>query len=55
MPKYTIERTLPGAEKLSAKDVRDISTKSSGVLRELAPDIQWVAAAIDPVTADHGA
>jgi hypothetical protein len=42
MPKYVIERTLPGAGKLSAKDLRDISTKSNGVLRELGPDIQWV-------------
>ena len=42
MPKYVIERTLPGAGKLSVKDLRDISAKSNMVLRELGPDIQWV-------------
>ncbi len=42
MPKYVIERSLPGAGKLSAKELRDISTKSNGVLRELGPEIQWI-------------
>jgi hypothetical protein len=42
MPKYIIERTLPGAGKLSAGDLRQISAKSNSVVRELGPDIQWV-------------
>ena len=42
MPKFLIERELPGAGKLSAEDLRWISEKSCGVLRELAPDVQWV-------------
>lgn len=42
MPKYVIERTLAGAGKLSPKELREIATKSNGVLRELGPDIQWV-------------
>ena len=42
MPKYVIERTLPGAGKLSPKELQQISAKSNGVLRELGPDVQWV-------------
>lgn len=42
MPKYLIERELPGAGKLSAEDLRGISEKSCDVLRELGPEIQWV-------------
>jgi hypothetical protein len=41
MPKFIIERTLPGAAKLGATDLRAISSKSNGVLRELGPDVQW--------------
>ncbi|MBL9200471.1 MAG: DUF4242 domain-containing protein [Opitutaceae bacterium] len=42
MPKYVIERTLPGAGKLSARELRDVSAKSCAVLRDLGPAIQWV-------------
>jgi hypothetical protein len=42
MPKYVIERELPGAGKLSAEELRAISQKSCGVLRGLGPQIQWV-------------
>jgi len=42
MPKYVIERTLPGAGKLSSADLRGIAQKSNAVLRELGPDVQWV-------------
>ena len=42
MPKYVIERTLPGAGKLSPKELRDISAKSNSVLRDLGADVQWV-------------
>jgi hypothetical protein len=42
MPKFIIERELPGAGKLSPADLRAISQKSCGVLRELGPQIQWV-------------
>lgn len=42
MPKYVIERELPGAGKLSADDLKDISQKSCGVIRNLGPAIQWV-------------
>jgi hypothetical protein len=42
MPKYVIERDLPGAAKLSADDLRGISQKSNEVLTALGPEIQWV-------------
>jgi hypothetical protein len=42
MPKYVIEREIPGAGKLSAQDLQAISQKSCGVLRSLGPEIQWV-------------
>lgn len=42
MPKYVIERELPGAGKLSPADLKAISLKSCGVLSELGPRIQWV-------------
>ena len=42
MPKYLIERELPGAGKLSSADLKAISQKSCSVLRDLGPQIQWV-------------
>ncbi len=42
MPKYVIERELPGAGKLSAQELQGISQKSCGVLNEMGPQIQWV-------------
>src|SRR5215472_1014955 len=42
MPKYIIEREIPGAAALSAAQLQAISQKSCGVLRELGPSIQWV-------------
>lgn len=40
--KFVIERNIPGAGKLSAAELRDISRKSCGVLDELGPSIQWI-------------
>ena len=42
MPKYVIERDMPGAGKLSAADLKAASQKSCSVLRNLGPQIQWV-------------
>jgi len=42
MPKFIIERELPGAGKLSAAELQAIAGKSCNVLRELGPTIQWV-------------
>jgi hypothetical protein len=41
MPKYVIERTLPGAGRLGADELRAISRKSCDVLRDMGPKIQW--------------
>jgi hypothetical protein len=42
MPKYVIEREIPGAGKLTTADLQGISAKSCSVLRDLGPSIQWV-------------
>jgi hypothetical protein len=42
MPKYVIEREIPGAGKLSERDLIAISKKSNKVLNSLGPEIQWV-------------
>ncbi len=42
MPKYVIEREIPGAGKLSAADLKGISAKSCGVLREMGTQVQWL-------------
>jgi len=42
MPKFVIERDIPGAGSLSPAELRAISQKSCGVLKDLGPSIQWV-------------
>lgn len=42
MPKYIIEREVPGAGNLSADQLKAISQTSCGVLNKLGPSIQWV-------------
>jgi hypothetical protein len=42
MPKYVIERDLPGAGKLTAAELQAVSQQSCGVLRNMGPQIQWV-------------
>ena len=42
MPKYVIEREIPGAGKMSPEQLQGISEKSCGVLKNLGPQIQWV-------------
>ena len=41
MPKYVIERELPGAGNLTADELRSISQKSNEVLAGMAPRAQW--------------
>jgi hypothetical protein len=41
MPKYVIEREIPGAGKLSAQELNGIARKSCGVLSKMGPQIQW--------------
>ena len=42
MPKYVIERELPGAGKMSAQQLKTIAQKSCDVLREMGSQIQWL-------------
>ena len=42
MPKYVIERELPGAGKMTREQLREVAQKSNGVLQTLGPKIQWV-------------
>lgn len=42
MPKFVIERDIPGAGKLSAEELKGISQISCGVLGKMGPQIQWV-------------
>jgi hypothetical protein len=42
MPKYVVEREIPGAGKLSDQELQAISQKSCSVLSKMGPQIQWV-------------
>ena len=42
MPKFVIEREIPGAGKLTPEQLQAISQTSCGVLRSMGPEIQWV-------------
>ena len=42
MPKYVIERELPGAGNLGTDDLQAISRKSCAVLKNMTPEINWV-------------
>ena len=42
MPKFVIEREIPGAGKLTAQDLKGIAQKSCGVLSDMGPKIQWI-------------
>jgi hypothetical protein len=42
LPKYVIEREIPGAGTLSPQDLQGVAQKSCNVLQNLGPQIQWV-------------
>jgi hypothetical protein len=42
MPKYVIERNIPGAGNLKPEELHAISQKSCGVLSNMGPKIQWI-------------
>lgn len=48
MPKFIIEREIPGAGQLNADELRRISHTSCGVLARLGPEIQWVESYVTP-------
>jgi hypothetical protein len=42
MPKFVIERDIPGVAQLSCAEMRGVAQKSNGVLRELGTAVQWL-------------
>jgi hypothetical protein len=42
MPKFVVEREVPGAGKLTPEQIQAISQKSCSVLKNLGPQIQWL-------------
>ncbi len=42
MPKFVIERAIPGLGALKPAELQSVSQKSCAVLQELGPDVQWV-------------
>ena len=48
MPKFLIERELPGAGSLSAAELHTISAKSNQVLADMAPRAQWQRSYVTP-------
>jgi len=42
MPKYIIEREIPGAGQLNAEQLQEISQKSCCILQKMGPQIQWL-------------
>ena len=48
MPKFVIERGIPGAGKLSKQELQAVSQKSCDVLRSMGPQIQWVQSYVTP-------
>lgn len=48
MPKFLIEREIPGAGSLTAEQLQGISQTSCGVLSKMGPQIQWVESFVTP-------
>ena len=42
MPKYVIEREIPGAGAMNAEQLKSISQVSCGAIRQLGPQVQWL-------------
>jgi len=48
MPKYVIEREIPGAGDMSPQELQAVSQKSCSVLQNLGPQIQWIQSYVTP-------
>ena len=48
MPKYVIEREIPGAGSMSPQELQAVSQKSCSVLQNLGPQIQWLHSYVTP-------
>jgi len=42
MPKFVIEREIPGAGQMSAAELKQVAQTSCGVLKQMGPEIQWL-------------
>lgn len=42
MPKFIIERDVPGASEMSDAEIREASLKALEVLKQMGPDIRWL-------------
>ena len=42
MPKFVIEREIPGLGKMSEAELRAVAKKSVGILKDMGPQIQWL-------------
>jgi hypothetical protein len=42
MPKFVIEREIPGIGTMSDSEIREASRRSVAALKELGPEIQWL-------------
>jgi len=42
MPRYVIERNVPGAGELGSEQIQGMAQKSCNVLKDLGPEIQWI-------------
>jgi hypothetical protein len=42
VPQFVIEREIPGAGALSETQIREISLRSLGTLKDMGPQIQWL-------------
>ncbi|GAC1601296.1 MAG: hypothetical protein NVS3B21_28840 [Acidimicrobiales bacterium] len=48
MPKYVIERDLPGAGSLSAEELAGMAQTSNRVVAELGPEVHWLTSFVTP-------
>jgi hypothetical protein len=48
MPKFVIEREIPGAGQMTRDDLQAVSRKSCDVLQEMGPSVQWVESFVTP-------
>jgi len=48
MPRYVIERTVPGVHRLNAEAMKNLAARSNQVLHEMGPDVQWEHSYVAP-------
>ena len=48
MPRYIIERNVPGVHRLTADGLKNLAKRSNEVLNELGPEIQWMESYVTP-------